>query len=174
MKRKLFWILYFGISTAAIVLAAVLLKEHIIFNWWSAIPIGYFLLVALCAWTFSSRMYQYRVDSFNFRTIFNRIKYDRKLGFFETDGIQEFDEISNRADHCFCQASLCILPLFPVFVLFLPTAAKICCGLTVLIPYFTGCGYACYLSHKAEEKRRSEIAKQRKEQERREEMGRWK
>ena len=180
MKRKLFWVLYFTTAILLITLAALLMPEYIVLTWHSLFPVGYCLLLALFAWLSSDRMHSYRINSWNLSHIFWRIKYDPKLGLSENDEdgvgkiLSDFDEETNQVDHIICRAMSYFIPLLFIFVFFFSVTVKILSGFAVLIPLFIGFGYGVFASIKAEQKRKAEIAQMRKEQEQREQWGRWK
>ena len=56
MKRKLFWIIYFATAILMIAVAALLMPEYIIFNWYSLFPVGYIIVIILLALFFPSRL----------------------------------------------------------------------------------------------------------------------
>ena len=181
MKRKLFWIIYFAVTILMIAVAALVIPYYIVLNLYSLFPIGYFLFASFFAWLSSDRTYEFRVNSENFSRIFYRIKYDPQLGLSENDEpgsegriISKFDAPTDRFYHCICQAMLLILPLFIVFIFFFSTTAKIISVFAILIPFFWGYGNGICISYRAEKARKMEIAKARKEQESREELGKWK
>ena len=55
MKRKLFWIVYFGLFVVLITIAALLMQECVVLNWFSLLPIVYILICAFLAWFFPSK-----------------------------------------------------------------------------------------------------------------------
>ena len=180
MKRKLFWIIYFAVAILMIAVAALVIPHYIVLNLYSLFPIGYFLFASLFAWLSSDHTYKLRINSRNFSRIFYRIKYDRQLGLSENDEpgagkiISEFDAETNLFYHCTCQAMLLLLPFLIAFIFFFSTTAKIICGFSILIPLVWGFSNAGLASYRAEKARKMEIARARKEQERREELGKWK
>lgn len=46
MKRKLFWIIYYGITIGSIIVATILLRKHICFSWFSIYPILYLVVLS--------------------------------------------------------------------------------------------------------------------------------
>ena len=176
MKQKLFWILYFGISTVAIVLAAVLLKEYIIFNWWSAIPAFYIAISLLVSqWNLPSNR-EKRIAFEQGRLRLFAFQYDKQLAIVTEDHydekIRRFIERDERkrVDYFVHKAFFAVAPLFLPFVLFFDMVIKILsCG--IWIPISIG---ALICSFRVTNERIRQREKEREEQERREERGEWK
>ena len=171
MKRKLFWILYFGISTAAIVLVALLMPEYIIFNWYSLFPVAYMICVILLALFFPSKLNARFAIWYEEQC---RIKWgSRPLDdpFFEEDELVKMDyDLHIRMSKTF----LLFIPFWMLFIIFCTNTAKILSILIVFIPTLI----ALYLTMQDVAKTNNEIhaqlEKERREQERREELGKWK
>lgn len=176
MKRKLFWILYFGISAATIVLAAVLLKEYIIFNWWSAIPAFYIAISLLVSQWNSPSNREKRIAFEQGRLRLFAFQHDKQLGIVTEDHydekIRNFIERDERkyVDYFVHKAFLAVTPLFLPFVLFFDVVIKmLSCGIWIPIAIC-----ALIFSFRITSERIRQREKEREEQERREEQGEWK
>ena len=171
MKRKLFWVLYFTTAIFLITLAALLMPEHVVFNWYSLFPVGYILSAILLALFFPSKL------NARFAIWYEeqwRIKWgSRPLDdpFFEEDELVKMDyNLHIRISKTF----LLFIPFWMLFIIFCTNTAKILSILVVFIPTLI----ALYLTMQDVAKTNNEIhaqlEKERREQEQREQWGRWK
>ena len=170
MKRKLFWVLYFTTAIFLITLAALLMPEYVVLTWHSLFPVGYILSVILLALFFPSRL------NARFAIWYEeqwRIKWGRPLDdpFFEEDELVEMNyDLHIRLSKTF----LLFIPSWMLFIIFYTNTAKILSILVVFIPTLI----ALYLTMQDVAKTNNEIhaqlEKERREQEKREELGRWK
>ena len=171
MKRKLFWILYFGISTAAIVFAAVLLPEYIVFNWYSLFPVGYIIVIILLALFFPSKL------NARFAIWYEeqyRIKWGRPLD--NPPLPTEDEEWKMMLDYNLTRSKILLLfiPLWLLFIPFFSDKAKIFSFLAAIAPTIAMLSYMAAAAHRANEDYHNLVEKERKEQEQREQFGRWK
>ena len=171
MKRKLFWILYFGISTAAIVLVALLMPEYIIFNWYSLFPVAYMICVILLALFFPSKLNARFAIWYEEQC---RIKWgSRPLDdpFFEEDELVEMDhDLHIRLSKTF----LLFLPFWMLFVVFFLNVAKIVSFLIIFVPILMAFYFTMRDVARINNEIHNQLENERKEQEQREQFGRWK
>ncbi len=178
MKKKLFWILYFGVAIGANILAAVLLPEYIVFKWYSLFPIIFFILCAFLAWITIPGKEITPNSWYQLKKTIVRLRYDRQVGFYE-EAEKERDPIiqialekSYRIIHV---GLLIILPflfmcifLFPYYVKFLTCSIPLV--ILEVITWFSD--LMTYRKHNRQNAKK--LQQEREEQERREELGRWK
>ena len=171
MKRKLLWILYFGISATAIVLAALLMPEYIVFNWYSLFPVAYMICVILLAMFFPSKFNARFAIWFEEQM---RIKWgSRPLDdpFFEEDELVEMDhDLHVRLSKTF----LLFLPFWMPFVIFGLNVAKIVSSLIIFAPILIALYFTMRDVARINNEIHNQLEKERKEQEQREQFGRWK
>ncbi len=175
-KPHIFLICYYAAFAVALTVMAILLKDQLQFNGWSTFPICYILAFILWMWycqtdTCKERLYW---DGYWRQRRYKKISisdYDKEV---ESRRNPEREKADDRLR---LFISFLGIPLFTPFVFFGNYLYKIFSFLIVLAPYFTI--VICWLLFtdpenkeiKAErEKRKQEL----KEQQQREELGKWK
>ena len=194
MKHKLFWIIYYSSAILLNVVAAIVLREHWNFNWFSAFPIGYILLIVWFQWYYPS---DFRIAYVNWDNTSNRMKhalyrtkYDKDIGFYEQP---EPDNSYTNADNFYhhritkwseqhvavtkhvCRLLLLVLPIFLMWIFFFSNYAKGLSGLIIIpLTHIIGYSYDIILTKRNKDARQNDLRKELEEQERREELGKWK
>ena len=176
MKQKPFWVLYYSIALLLNIVAAIILRAHLCFNWWSVIPVFYIVLSLLTAKWNSPSNREKRIAFEQGRLRLFSIQYDKQLGLVTEDHhdekIRRFLERDERkcVDDFAHKAFFVITPLFLPFVLFFDVVIKIL-SCSMWIPVAIG---ALICSFRVTNERIRKREKEREEQKRREELGKWK
>ncbi len=169
-KLHIFFICYYAAAIIGNVLAAVLLRDRLNFSAWSAFPIAYILISIYLSWFYPSR---FRIKIRQIKSIEMRVKYEKGNGIVVSPPPNEEDYW--REDDKFASKIFlaCIPPFFP-FIFFLPFGAKILSGLFLLIPYAATTIYCIVFIKKQTEAHNAKLQQQRKDQQKQEELGKWK
>lgn len=170
MKRKLFWILYFGISAAAIVLAALLMPEYIVFNWYSLFPVGYITINISLVFFVTSKL---RKKLWVWNKEFRRIHYwkgeiNSDYCFTEKDfpDSEEYTKVTARI-------FLLFLPIWCMFVFFFANKAKMISGATFIAFLCAEIIHMHVDDANSAKKEHKEIEQELKKQISREQEGKW-
>ena len=176
MKRNLFWVLYYGITISINVIAGFVFRPYWNFNWFSAWPALYIIISALGAHWNKPSMRETRITFEQRLAAKVYIQYDKQLGFLTADGTDEkIQHFMERDEHkaavnFSCKGFLIITPLFLPFILFFHNVIKILtCSMWIIVAIGA---LACSFCTTNERIRQHE--KERREQEQREQWGRWK
>ena len=167
MKLKKILICYYAVFVVGTALAAFLLFDHLAFNAWSVAPIACFALSLFLIWFCESGRAQAFADKQRLRdAAWNmRMRPDYTPSKYE-----------DPAYHHIAVIYLVIAPLFLPLILFVPGENKAILSIALfLLGWFSYLAYhICgYLAKEDKEKRMREEAL-KKEQEEKEELGKWK
>ena len=177
MKKKLFWILYFGISAVAITLVAVTLRKHIIFNCYSSAPLIYFIFHVYIAWLANPKREKTPNTWYELNRRLCNLAYDRRVGFYEKSE-EEQDTIIKHAmekgSRILFVGLLILTPLVFLCVFLFPYYIKLLSGLPFVILSYIVWAFDMAGIRAGDRQKEKMLQKEREEQERREELGRWK
>lgn len=171
MKRKLFWIIYFAVTILMIAVAALLMPEYIIFNWYSLFPVGYIAINILLAF-FSTSNLRKKIWAWNMEH--RRIHYwggeiNSDYCFAEKDF--PYNEDYNKTT---AKIFLLFLPFWFIFILFFINKAKIISGAIFFAFLCAELIHMCVDDANSAKKERQELEQELKKQVSREQEGRWK
>ena len=175
-KSWIFWICYYGIAIIGNVLAAVLLRDKWNFNGWSAFPIGYIAFSIFLLWYFPSEHY---LES----CVKTAFIYARR--YFKIDEYTFYEECKKTRDparyhsqiRCLIYLTLLSISIFIPFVLFFSAEAKILSILIVSVVFLLGIFIWIFLFDPLRKERKlkqKSLEQELKEQQQREELGKWK
>ena len=164
MKKKLFWIVYYGITICGIIVATILLWEHVNFNWFSAFPIvGALLLIAQFFYLPSRLRIRLWVESFE------RKQYT--YGFNTVLSLENEEELFQGElpfARMAAKISLFCIPFVIMFVCFFSKSGKIAASFMALLPYvvmYTTLLISCIKEAKENDKKRARELEEQKKKE---------
>lgn len=167
--RKLFWILYISVSAVGVILAALLMREYTVWNWYSLFPVGYMVLDILFALFLVSSLPQ---KLFDWEMEWRRVHYWG--GEIDKPYTQSTYFITLDYRRIDAQIAIGVLPLWFLFVPFFGGGAKMLSGLILLAP---ACGILVHMI--VDDHRSAKLERQKREAElraqlSREQEGKWK
>ena len=178
MKRKLFWILYYSIIITFNVVSTILFRAYWCFDWtYSIFPILYFIFsICILCICFIGRI-QDKSNSFQLRgnlwANLYHLRFDKDLGVIAEERTPYYAGHKEEREK-FIQLApthflfLAPLYLFPIF--FFSPSLKILSGVPCIIIFSFDSIYAYVF---AKNQRFKKLQEERREQERREELGKW-
>ncbi len=169
-KSHIFFIFYYATAMIGTALAALFLRDHLIFNDWSAFPIAYILLSAYLAWFYPSR---FRIKYDQMTSVKMRVKYEKGSGIVVNSPPKE-EDYWREDDKFASKIFLACIPVILPFIFFFPLGAKISSGLFLLIPYAATTIYCIVVIKKEIDTHNDKLQQQLNEQQKQEELGKWK
>ncbi len=167
MKKKLFWILYFGVAIGGVTLAAVLLPEYIVFNWYSLFPLGYMTLNIVFAFIAASELPN---KFWNWKLEHQRIYFSGG----EVDKPRSPTPYNRQYSLTSAKIILAFLPIWFWFIIFFTSKAKIVCGMILFVFLLTEAIHLTVDDELSAKKERKEREEELKKQISREQEGKWK
>ena len=175
-KSWIFWICYYGAAITANVLAAVLLRDRWNFNGWSAFPIFFTAISIFWLFFFSSK---FAANYFEELHIKDRLYFDKNFDeakYRAYAQAREQDETvkknSAAARKFFTGFTLLCIPFFWMYILFFANYIKAFSWLIPGIAYII-VGLVWFSLHDDGAEIKKQRAKELKEQQEREELGKW-
>ena len=181
MKKYIYWGAYFTAASVFNIVLLIACKESLNVSGGSVFPAAYIVAAAFLAWFYPS---QFRYDNrFLFRSSrpvlgensnvgAPRIKYQKGDGFSADNGSAE--GYQSPEDKFLSKAFLVCIPFLVPFFFFTPLVGKIICGGLLIIPRIAALVYTIIVKKKEAETYKNAAKRAMEEQQRREELGRWK
>ena len=168
-KRIALWAIYYLVSAAFVAFLAFKHADNVVLLSDSWFPAAY----ALCNLLFAI----FLMSKFHARLWI--IHYKQHLYIYRNivDAHFSLEREHQNTKETFRTLHLITLAFTPAFFFFIPffnTTAKHFCGFLLLVPSFIWAWYSMWESYLDTKKHNEEIKKEREEQERREELGKWK
>ncbi len=164
------WVLYYAVILLGTAAAALAFPDAVSISVFSVIPAVCMVVLVFCGWFFQSK-YQYRVWLSKTREY--RVKYDRDLEFIEEPS-RHTDTSPTEADRFHSKMCLLFVPFLVIFILFFGKVLKSCSILLLVPPHLIALAYCFKISNRSYDEERAKREKERKEQEAKEALGKWK
>ncbi|MBE6702859.1 MAG: hypothetical protein E7585_05565 [Ruminococcaceae bacterium] len=164
MRKKLFWIIYYGITISGIIVATIRLREHVNFNWFSAFPIVSALLLIAQFFFLPSRLrIRLWVESFE------RGQYTHGYNtVLSPENEEELFQGELPFARMAAKIALFCIPFVIMFVCFFSKSAKIVVSFMALLPYiimYTNLIISCVKEAKENDKKRARELEEQKNKE---------
>lgn len=170
-KRLWLWITYYGVAVVANAVAAIVWRDKINFSGYAAVPIGCILMMALLSWFLQSK---WMIKFYLRNEEHARRKWVDPSFTISVHDEEKMMKEDRRVELFASKMFFIFLPLVLMFVLFFSDGIKIA---SIGVPLFVGLLsfiYAFYWLKEEDKKHQVSIDTLRKEQEQKEELGKWK
>ena len=170
-KRLWLWITYYGVAIIANVVAAIVWKDKINFSGYSAFPIGCILIMALLSCFLQSK---WVIKFYLWHEEYARRKWSDPSFTISVHDEENLLKEDRRVELFASKTFFIFIPLVLMFILFFSNGIKISSIGVPLFASLLSVLYTFYWLKEEDKKHQVSIDTLRKDQEKKEELGKWK